>query len=111
MVESSRTRRLPGRIFLCIGALCGVAMGGARAAEPADVTPERLRAAVERAVQPLQKSLIVYAEKRDCFSCHHQAVSLVALKIARSRGLAIDEDAVQGAVNLTLDDLESAAVP
>ena len=56
----------------------------------------------------LQKSLVVYEEKRDCFSCHNQGVPLVALNIARSRGLAIDEDAFQGAVALTLADLESA---
>ena len=35
-------------------------------------------------------------------------VPLVALKIARSRGLAIDEDAFHGAVALTLADLETA---
>jgi squalene cyclase len=57
---------------------------------------------------PLQKSLIVYGEKRDCFSCHNQAVPLVALNIARSRGLAIDVDALEGAIELTLADLESA---
>ena len=78
---------------------------------PVDVTPAQIRAAVARALPTLQKSLAVYAEKRDCFSCHHQAVSLVALEIARSRGLAIDEDAVQAAVALTLADLESALEP
>ena len=80
-------------------------------AEPEEITPARIRSAVERALPLLQKSLVVYAEKRDCFSCHHQAVSLVALEIARSRGLAIDEDAFQGAVALTLADLESALEP
>jgi squalene cyclase len=87
--------------------LAGVAVVRVRA-EPEDATATRVRAAVERAVAPLQKSLVVYAEKRDCFSCHHQAVSLVALKVARSRGFAIDEDAVQEAVALTVGDLESA---
>ncbi len=73
-----------------------------------DVTPERIRAAVEKALPPLWKSLTGYAEKRDCFSCHHQAVSLVSLEIARRRGLAIDEEAFEGAAALTLADLESA---
>jgi hypothetical protein len=77
-------------------------------AAPEDISPARVRAAVERAIAPLQKSLVVYAERRDCFSCHHQAVSVVALQVARSRGLAIDEDAVQGAVALTVADLEGA---
>ena len=91
---------------------------GRRSAEPGsgpgeivatvDVTPAQVRTAVARALPPLQKSLAVYEEKRDCFSCHNQGVPLIALNIARSRGLAIDEDAFQGAVALTLADLESA---
>lgn len=114
MVAAMNARRADGRaarygpvvLILCV-------LGGpahADGAGPEDVTPERIRSAVARAVVPLQKSLVVYAEKRDCFSCHHQAVSLVALRIARTRGLEIDEEAVQGAVALTLDDLESALV-
>jgi Leucine Rich repeat len=75
---------------------------------PVEVTLAQVRSAVARAVPPLQKSLVVYEEKRDCFSCHNQGVPLVALQIARSRGLAIDEDAFQGAVALTLADLEPA---
>ena len=77
-------------------------------AKPDDATPDRIRAAVARALPPLQKGLIVYAEKRDCFSCHNQAVPLVAMEIARARGLTIDEDAFEGAMDLTLADLESA---
>ncbi len=96
-----------GRALLILCALVGPAVVRVRA-EPEDNPASRVRTAVERAVAPLQKSLVVYAEKRDCFSCHHQAISLVALKIARSRGFAIDEDAVQGAVALTITDLESA---
>jgi hypothetical protein len=79
-------------------------------AKPVQVTPDRIRSAVTRALPPLEKSLVVYAEKRDCFSCHNQAVPLVALEIVRTRGLAIDEDAFQGAVALTLADLDSALV-
>ena len=75
---------------------------------PADATPAQIRAAVARAVPPLEKGLVVYAEKRDCYSCHNQGVPLVALSIARSRGLTIDDDAFEGAVALALADLESA---
>jgi hypothetical protein len=80
----------------------------AQGVAPVDVAPAQVRAAAQRALGPLQESLIVYAEKRDCFSCHNQGVPLVALNIARSRGLAIDEDAFQGAVDQTLADLEGA---
>src|SRR5262249_48812010 len=79
-------------------------------AKPDDATPDRIRAATLKALPLLQRGLLVYAEKRDCFSCHNHAVPLVALEIARDRGLAIDEEAFQGAVALTLADLESALV-
>ena len=72
------------------------------------MTSAKIRRSVARALPLLQKSLVVYAEQRDCFSCHNQTVPLVALKIARGRGLAIDEDAFDGAVAQTLVDLESA---
>jgi hypothetical protein len=72
------------------------------------LTSDQIRTALTKAIAPLQHSLVIYAEKRDCFSCHHQTVPLIALKIARSRGLAIDEDAFQQAIALTISDLESA---
>jgi hypothetical protein len=75
---------------------------------PGDVTPAQVRAAALLALAPLQKTLNVYQEKRDCFSCHNQGVPLIALNIARARGLAIDEDAFQGAVDQTLADLAGA---
>jgi hypothetical protein len=73
-----------------------------------DATPAQIRAAVAKAIPLLEKGLVVYAEKRDCYSCHNQGVPLVALNIARSRGFTIDDDAFEGAVALTLADLESA---
>lgn len=76
-----------------------------------DATPDRIRTAVTKALPLLHRGLTVYAEKRDCFSCHHQAIPLVALEIARDRGLAIDEEAFDGAVALTLADLQSALEP
>jgi lysophospholipase L1-like esterase len=85
-----------------------IARGPGETQAPADITAAQIRTAIARALPPLQKSLVVYAEKRDCFSCHNQTVPLIALKIARSRGLAIDEDAFHGAVALTLADLESS---
>jgi hypothetical protein len=73
-----------------------------------DATLAQIRAAVTKAVPLLEKGLVVYAEKRDCYSCHNQGVPIVALNIVRSRGITIDDDAFEGAVALTLADLESA---
>jgi hypothetical protein len=47
--------------------------------------------AVARALPLIQKGNAGHLEHRSCFACHHQAVPLVALSLARSRGLAIDE--------------------
>ena len=114
-----------GRISLLTVLLTGLSVSSLQAQEPQasrklrpgkaveqlgsvkEVTPPEIRAAALRALPPLQKTLTVYAERRDCYSCHNQGVPLVALAIARSRGLTIDEDAFQGAVSLTLADLES----
>src|SRR5690242_10405541 len=107
--------------WFTLGCLAGTGRGAQATAErgsspsdhdaPASVSIDQIREAAARALPPLQKSLVVYAEKRDCFSCHNQAVPLAALKIARTRGLAIDEEAFEGAVAQTLVDLEGALVP
>jgi Prenyltransferase and squalene oxidase repeat len=54
-----------------------------------------VRAALGRALPLLQKGNAGHLEKRTCFACHHQAVPLLAMSTARSRGLAIDEELFQ----------------
>ncbi|MHB1558325.1 MAG: hypothetical protein ACYC61_12765 [Isosphaeraceae bacterium] len=109
--DQGQAHKGPGRSILLAALLTLAVPAAAALAGPEDPPPNsaQVRTAVERAIEPLQKSLHVYAEKRDCFSCHHQGITLVALEIAQSRGLAIDEDAVAGAVSLTLDDLTTAS--
>jgi hypothetical protein len=60
--------------------------------EPAQVD---IRAALERALPLIEKGNTGHLEKRTCFACHHQAVPLLALATARSRGVAIDEKLMQ----------------
>ncbi|MFO0890665.1 MAG: hypothetical protein U0790_16165 [Isosphaeraceae bacterium] len=73
-----------------------------------DASTAQIREAVRRAVGPLQATLAVYSEKRDCYACHHQGVPLIALAHARSRGVPIDEEVFDAAVSHTRADLESA---
>ena len=73
-----------------------------------EATSEAIRLAVMKGLVPIQKSIFTYAEKRDCFSCHHQGTPVVALALAREHGFAIDLEALQDAVDLTVADLESA---
>jgi hypothetical protein len=56
---------------------------------------KEVRDALERALPLIQKGNAGHLEKRSCFACHHQAVPLLALVTARSRGVAIDDKLLQ----------------
>jgi hypothetical protein len=70
--------------------------------------PEAVRGAVEKALPLILKAVEKYPESRDCFSCHHQAVPVLALSTARSRGFAVEAEAIDEPVELTDADLRSA---
>jgi N-acyl-D-amino-acid deacylase len=53
---------------------------------------ERVRTAVTRAIPLLEAGSRGSAEQRTCFTCHNQALPVLALTAARQRGFAIDED-------------------
>jgi len=52
------------------------------------------RTAVERALPILQSSARDFVSKRSCFSCHHNALPILTLHMARNRGFAIDASAL-----------------
>lgn len=56
-----------------------------------DVTPDRLRAAIASAVPLIQKAAMGSAKQRRCFTCHHQAMPMLALANVRAAELPIDE--------------------
>jgi hypothetical protein len=70
--------------------------------------PEAIRSAVEKALPLILKSTAAYPESRDCFSCHHQALPVLALATAKARGFAIDAEVIRGPVELTDADLRGA---
>jgi N-acyl-D-amino-acid deacylase len=53
------------------------------------------RQAAEKALQLIASSAKTYTEERKCFSCHHQALPVFALRLAELCGLAIDLAAVR----------------
>ena len=55
------------------------------------------REALQRALPILQKSASTFVEKRACFSCHHNALSILTLRLAQARGFNVDAK-VLGAV-------------
>jgi Prenyltransferase and squalene oxidase repeat len=62
-----------------------------------------LREAVTKGLRRLETSATSYLKNRNCFSCHHQAVTVKALASARSRGFTIDEDVFTKQVQFTAD--------
>ncbi|HXG11040.1 MAG TPA: hypothetical protein VNK04_14875 [Gemmataceae bacterium] len=65
--------------------------------------PEAVKSAVRRAAVLMQKSGAEYLRHRECFSCHHQGVPILALSTARARGFEVDEEGLQRQVRFTAD--------
>ncbi len=70
--------------------------------------PEAVRRAVERALPLILTSTAQYPMSRDCFSCHHQAIPILALSTARERGFDVSEEEIAEIVDHTEADLHSA---
>jgi ankyrin repeat protein len=58
----------------------------------AELSEEQVRTAAGKAIQLLQSSGKTWYEKQTCVSCHHQALPMMALKLARQHGVPVDED-------------------
>ena len=56
---------------------------------PAD---KAIRAAIVKAVPALEKGAAGSAKERKCFTCHNQALPVLALVGARKRGFSIDKE-------------------
>ncbi|HEX4136054.1 MAG TPA: ankyrin repeat domain-containing protein [Bryobacteraceae bacterium] len=53
-------------------------------------TPSRIRAAIARAIPPLEHSTSAFVAKRACVSCHHNVLSILMFHMARERGISVD---------------------
>jgi ankyrin repeat protein len=53
------------------------------------------RAAVLRALPPLQRSAATFVAKRGCVSCHHNVLPIMALRLADRHGIAIDASVLE----------------
>ena len=87
-------------------------LGAGLSASPADENdtpkPEVVRLAVEKALPLILKSTAEYPESRDCFSCHHQAVPVLAFSTAKGRGFAVPVESIDGPVEHTDADLRAS---
>ncbi len=78
------------QIKVVVGWLCLLMLGlfshqlVPAAAPVTDAVPEaRLREAIAPALKLIEHSSAVYLRERECFSCHHQAMSIMTLTLAR----------------------------
>ena len=62
---------------------------------------------VARALPVLQKSASVFVEKRACFSCHHNGLSILTLRAAQDRGFSIDTAALGAIEQKTFRELRN----
>jgi hypothetical protein len=67
--------------------------------------PEQVRSAIVRALPLLQKGAAGYANERQCFSCHNQALPILALTTAKARGFRISEKVLQRQLLFTAESL------
>jgi ankyrin repeat protein len=63
------------------------------------------RAAVLRTLPALQRSAATFAAKRACMSCHHNALTVMTLRLADRRGIAIDGTVLKAVENRTFREL------
>jgi len=78
------------------------------AADPvADVVPEaRLREAITPALKLIEYSSAVYLRERECFSCHHQAMSIMTLMLARQHSFQFDHANLTAQVTRSIEHLQ-----
>jgi Squalene-hopene cyclase C-terminal domain len=65
--------------------------------------PESVRGAVSKILTLMQKSAAEYTVHRKCFSCHHQAIPVLAFTTAQARGFDIDVKELQRQLKFTAD--------
>jgi len=69
----------------------------------------RIRVSVEKAIGLLQTSSAQFTRVSGCASCHHQSLPNMALGIARTRGIAVDETSAGQQVEATVRALKSVS--
>ena len=79
-----------------------LACSAVASAAPAAAPPDRMGQAIRRGIDRLQAGAAKYTENRQCFSCHHQALTVAALVEAKALGFAIDAPLLKDQVRFTL---------
>jgi hypothetical protein len=91
-------------MFVTVTILAFAALPGS-ASEP---SLEQVKQSVTKALPLIRLSVEEYPRHRDCFSCHHQAVPVLAMTVARDHGFTIDPDEIRHPLEHTQADLKGA---
>lgn len=78
--------------------------------QPSDsvgVSQDETRTAIQRAIPSLQQGAAVSAKERKCFTCHSQAMPVIALTAAAKRGFVIDQENIRQQIQHTWDHLHN----
>lgn len=75
-------------------------------ADEANQFNSKVRASIERAIPLIEAGAAGSAEQRQCFTCHNQALPILALTAAQHAGFAIDDVNLDRQLKHTLDHLK-----
>ena len=75
-------------------------------ADESTLSTDRLRAAISKALPTLEAGSIGSANKRQCFTCHSQAVPVFAFVEAKRQGFSVDEENLKRQLQHTYDHLK-----
>ena len=78
---------------------------GTRIPAEAEQSQASVRRAIQNAIPHLQQGAVVSAKERKCFTCHNQALPVIALVEVSRRGFKIDEEILQRQLQHTWDHL------
>jgi hypothetical protein len=79
------------RVALASIVLAVLAAAVIQSAIPAAADSAAIHRAVERSLPLLQSSADTWLAKRQCASCHHQTLGVMAVTVARERGYTVNE--------------------
>jgi N-acyl-D-amino-acid deacylase len=75
---------------------------GCVSAARAEAPPEGVKTAIEKGLRRIETGAASYTKNRACFSCHHQAMSMLSLTAARQRGFRVEPEEIQRQTDFTL---------
>jgi N-acyl-D-amino-acid deacylase len=86
----------------CLVVLCAFAVAGQGRGEE-----RSLGQAIEHGLRRVEKGAASYLTHRECFSCHHQAMSIFTMTSAKKHGFAIESERIPNQVDFTVASFRS----